>query len=198
MTFYDLTSEEAAAITIAASLTGTGSAVTSEVSDEPEKATKAEKSAETLRQQEAVDLAPAPGKEQGTATEPPPPVHPLTPAVLALAQELMPGLDYSLIPGTGKEGRVTQGDVKAYAKKMGPGAATSHAAEPVASADTSASAPDLVAASSALSALVESKGVPAARELFAKFNVARLGEMDAAKYAEFIKACEATISGIPF
>lgn len=111
-----------------------------------------------------------------------------TPAVKALIDEA--GASWADIPGTGKEGRITQADVKKYLKKFeAPATLAVPASEE--NGDNVTVAPTLENAREALKALHAAKAMPAAMELLAKFNVPKVGDLPAESFGAFIDAANA-------
>ena len=121
----------------------------------------------------------------------------LTPAVKALAEELhIPASQHGLITGTGKDGNVTQGDVKAFAKGRPPAVPAavanieSEAGTPAGPAHPDDAAPTLEQVKGALKGLNEVKGMPACIKVLSKAGAANVSALLPAAYADFITACE--------
>jgi len=91
---------------------------------------------------------------------------------------------------TGDSQTAVTGSSKAGGQPTNSTPTPADAPEAAKAADTNTAAPSLEDAQSALKALFEAKGLPAAQAVLAKFGVARLGELPEGKRVEFIEAAQ--------
>lgn len=128
---------------------------------------------------------------------PPPPAvekPALTPAVVKVAQELGVSEDsWAAIPGTGKDGRITQGDVKKFAAAHAGKAPALTELPGVApdsehSGDSETVQPTLENARAALKELNTAKGMPVCIALLKEFKVPKVGDLAPPYFGMFIDA----------
>lgn len=107
-----------------------------------------------------------------------------TPKVQELIDEMLgAGFDWTQIEPTGKDGKITQSDVKKHAESR-------QQAEQVA-AQGGATLED---ATNVLKAIVAKKGMNVGRELLAEFEAARLAELAPEKFGDFVKRAEEVLA----
>jgi len=112
---------------------------------------------------------------------------PPTPAVKKLIDAAE--VDWRDIPGTGKEGRITQQDVNKYIRlNLTPPAEQADPPVVPDSGEAEGAPPAITEVRDALKALNGSKGMSACLEVLAKFGVKKIGELAEKDYANFIAA----------